>query len=106
MISEELTAVRVLITIFLVVTPSNPVGGYQRFGGIPCFHLQGYNVSIAFSPIFQSGRGEKKKAEEAGQFNNNSVIYYYFVVSTFNLPITEVAQSSKNKSTKDKNTTK
>jgi hypothetical protein len=62
-------------------------------------------VSIAFSPIFQSGRGEKKKAEEAGQFNNNSVIYYYFVVSTFNLQITE-AQSSKNKSTKDKNTTK
>jgi hypothetical protein len=38
---EVLTAVKMLIVVFWVVTPCSLVGGYQRLGGTYSFHFQG-----------------------------------------------------------------
>jgi hypothetical protein len=38
---EVLTAVKMLMFVFWVMTPFRLVGRYQRFGGTYCLHLQG-----------------------------------------------------------------
>jgi hypothetical protein len=38
-----LTAVKIKVEVFRVVTSCNVVAGYQRFGTRCCFYLQGHN---------------------------------------------------------------
>jgi hypothetical protein len=39
---EVLTAVKMSMLLFWIVTPCGLVGRYQGFGGTYCFHLQGW----------------------------------------------------------------
>jgi hypothetical protein len=38
---EVFTTMNIQVVVFCVMTPSNDMVGYQRFGGTGCLHLQG-----------------------------------------------------------------
>jgi len=59
-----LTAVKIQIVVFWVVTPRSVVVGYHRFGWLCCLHLQG-GVTGDGENIRNAGQRMKGKAEEA-----------------------------------------
>jgi hypothetical protein len=46
---EVLTAVKMLMLVFWIVTPCGLVGRYQRFGGTYCLHLQVFSPKAVCS---------------------------------------------------------
>jgi hypothetical protein len=60
------TVVKMWIVVIWVVTPCDLVGGYERFGGTYCFHLQGGSGGYTFRAIalmMEAGRTSETSAD-------------------------------------------